>query len=39
MMSDRSTMVKQAKKDPKFKGSKQADTSAGSKERAKNYFE
>jgi hypothetical protein len=38
-MSDRCTMVKQVKKDPKFKGSKQADTSAGGKEIAKNYLE
>jgi hypothetical protein len=38
MMSDSSTVVKQAKKDHKFNGSKQADTSAVSKKTEKNWF-
>jgi hypothetical protein len=36
MVSNRSTKVKQSARDPKFKGSKQADASAGSKKTEKN---
>jgi hypothetical protein len=39
MMSDSSTVVKQATHNPKFKSSKQADDGTGSKETAKIHFE
>ncbi len=35
MMSESSTKVKQSARDPKFKGSKPADASTGSKKTAK----